>query len=39
MFAAIQSRIFCLGSSVPKNVNIEMYVTVILFVVLYGCET
>jgi len=38
MLAAIRSRIFSLGSSVSKHVNIEMYITVIL-PVLYGCET
>jgi hypothetical protein len=38
MLAIIQSKIFCLPVSY-KKLNIEVYKTVILPVVLYGCET
>jgi hypothetical protein len=38
MFAIIQSKIFCLPVSY-KNLKIKIYKTVILPVVLYGCET
>jgi hypothetical protein len=38
MLAIIQSKIFCLPVSY-KNLKIKMYKTVILPVVLYGCET
>jgi hypothetical protein len=36
MLAIIQSKIFCLPS---KNLEIKIYKTVSLPVVLYGCET
>jgi hypothetical protein len=36
MLAIIQSKIFCLISKSPK---IKIYKTVILLVLLYGCET
>jgi hypothetical protein len=36
MLATIQSRTFCLLS---KNVKIKIHKTIILPVVLYGCET
>jgi hypothetical protein len=38
MLAIIQSKIFCLLIS-SKNLKIKIYKTVILPVVLYGCET
>jgi hypothetical protein len=38
MLAIIQSKIFCLPLSY-KNLKIKIYKTVILPVVLYGCET
>jgi hypothetical protein len=37
--ATIQSKIFCLLVCLPKNLKITIYKTVILPVVLYGCET
>jgi hypothetical protein len=37
--AIIQSKIFCLPVSYKKNLKIKIYKTVILPVVLYGCET
>jgi hypothetical protein len=39
MLAIIQSKIFCLPISYQKNLKIKIYKTVILRVVLYGCET
>jgi hypothetical protein len=39
MFAIIQSKIFSLPVSYQKNLKINIYRTVILPVVLYGCET
>jgi hypothetical protein len=39
MLAIIQSKIFCLPVLYQKNVKIKIYKTVILPVVLYGCET
>jgi hypothetical protein len=39
MLAIIQSKIFCLPVSYKKNLKIKIYKTVILPVVLYGCET
>jgi hypothetical protein len=39
MLAIIQSRIFCLPVLYQKNLKIKIYKTVILPVVLYGCET
>jgi hypothetical protein len=39
MLAIIQSKIFCLPVSCQKNLKIKIYKTVILPVVLYGCET
>jgi hypothetical protein len=39
MLAIIQSKIFCLPVSCIKNLKIRIYKTVILPVVLYGCET
>jgi hypothetical protein len=38
MLAIIQSKI-CLPVSYKKNLKIKIYKTVILLVVLYGCET
>jgi hypothetical protein len=39
MLAIIQSKIFFLPVSYQKNLKIKIYKTVILPVVLYGCET
>jgi hypothetical protein len=39
MLAIIQSKIFCLPISYQKNLKIKIHKTVILPVVLYGCET
>jgi len=39
MLAIIRCRIFCLPGFYPKNVKIKIYRTIILPVVLYGCET
>jgi hypothetical protein len=39
MLDIIQSKIFCLPISYKKNLKIKIYKTVILLVVLYGCET
>jgi hypothetical protein len=39
MLAIIQSKIFCLPFSYKKKLKIKIYKTVILSVVLYGCET
>jgi hypothetical protein len=39
MLAIIQSKIFCLPVSYKKNLKIIIYRTVILPVLLYGCET
>jgi hypothetical protein len=39
MLSVIQSKIFCLLVSYKKNLKIKIYKTVILPVVLYGCET
>jgi hypothetical protein len=39
MFAIILCRIFCLPVYYPKNVKIKIYRTIILPVVLYGCES
>jgi hypothetical protein len=39
MLAVIQSRIFCLPVSYIKKQKIKIHSTVILTVVLYGCET
>jgi hypothetical protein len=39
MLAIIQSKIFCLPVSYKKKLKIKIYKTVILPVVLYGCET
>jgi hypothetical protein len=39
MLASIQSKIFFLPVSYQKNVKIKIHKTVILLVVLYGCET
>jgi hypothetical protein len=38
MYAIIQSKFFCLPL-IPKNMKIKIYKTVILPIVLYGCET
>ena len=38
MFAIIRYRIFCLPVAI-QNVKIKIYRTIILPVVLYGCET
>jgi hypothetical protein len=39
MLAIIQSKIFCLPVSYKKNLEIKIYKTVIMPVLLYGCET
>ena len=39
MLAVIRCRIFCLPGSYTKNLKIKIYRTIILPVVLYGCET
>jgi hypothetical protein len=39
MLAIIQSKIFCPPVLYKKNLKIKIYKTVILTVVLYGCET
>jgi len=39
MLAIIRCRIFCLPVCNPKKLNIKKYRTIILPVVLYGCET
>jgi hypothetical protein len=39
MLAIFQSKIFCLPVSLSKNLKIKINKTVILPVVLYGCET
>jgi hypothetical protein len=39
MLAIIRSKIFCLPVSNKRNLKIKVYATVILPVVLYGCET
>jgi hypothetical protein len=39
MIPTIQSRIFRLLACCLKNVNIRIYNTIILPLVLYGCET
>jgi hypothetical protein len=39
MLAIMQSKIFCLPVSYQKNLKIKIYKTVILPIVLYGCET
>ena len=39
MLAIIRRRIFCLPVCYSKNIKIKIYRTVILPVVLYGCET
>ena len=39
MLATIWSRIFLSSSLLPKNLRIKIYRTIILSVVLYGCET
>jgi len=38
MLAIIWCRIFCLPVCYPKNLKIKIYRTIILAVVLYGCE-
>jgi len=39
MLAIIRCRIFCLPVCYPKKLKIKIYRTIILPVVLYGCET
>jgi hypothetical protein len=39
MFATIRSRTFCPLVCCIKNIKIRIYKTIILHVVLYGCET
>ena len=39
MLAIIRCRIFCLPVCYPKNIKIKIYRTIILSVILYGCET
>ena len=38
MFAIIWYRNFCLPVCYPKKVKVKIYRTIILHVVLYGCE-
>jgi len=38
MLAIIWCRIFSLPACYPKNLKIKIYITIILAVVLYGCE-
>jgi hypothetical protein len=38
MHAITRCRILCLPRCYPKNLNIRIYRTIILPVVLYGCE-
>ena len=38
MLAIIRCRTFCLPGSYPKNLKIKIYRTIILPVLLYGCE-
>jgi len=39
MLVIIRCRIFCLQVYLSKNIKIQIYVTVIFPVVLYGCDT
>jgi len=39
MLATIRCIIFCILVCFPKNLKIKIYRTIILPVVLYGCET
>ena len=39
MLTIIRCRVFCLPGCYPKNLKIKIYRTIILPVVLYGCET
>jgi len=39
MLAIIRCRIFCVPVCYPKYIKIKIYRTIILPVVLYGCET
>jgi len=39
MIAIIRCRIFCLPVRLPHNLKTKIYRTIILSVVLYGCET
>jgi len=39
MPAIIRCRIFCLPVCYPKDLKIKIYRTIILPIVLYGCET
>jgi hypothetical protein len=39
MLVIIRCRSFCLPVCYPKNIKIKIYRTIILPVVLYGCET
>jgi hypothetical protein len=39
MFAIIRCRIFCLPVCYPKYICVKIYGTIILPVVVYGCET
>ena len=39
MLAIIRCRIFCLLGCYPKNLEIQIYRTIIFPVALYGCET
>ena len=39
MLAIIRYRIFCRSRLLSKNLKIKIYRTIILPVVLYGCET
>jgi hypothetical protein len=39
MLATIQSRTFCLPVCYKKNLKMRIYKTIILPVILYGCET
>ena len=39
MLTIIRCRNYCLAGCYPKNLKIKIYRTIILPVVLYGCET
>ena len=39
MLAIFRCRIFCFPVCYPKNLQIKVYITIILTVVLYGCDT
>jgi hypothetical protein len=39
MLATTRCRVFCFSTFLSKNLNIKIYRTIVLPVVLYGCET